>query len=160
MFGSDDEVEGPDFLREPMHCGHLAAIHYAGMVKCIDNDPVVIRETVEGNFDFIPMNRKIGFFVNDEGLLTRKPLNVVASLYGGKQPVWGHVVMSGPMGADGKVSSPPGMLFLMLRSLAGRYEQLIDRCVAMGQIEPFYRGDPDRLPKAVIGDIPDDWLNH
>lgn len=136
--------------------GHLLAVHCDGSTNVIPNKYEAIRDACGGSIDFAPCNEMLGFFVHDEGVLLGQPLNVVASIIGGR-PLFGSAVAAHrEPDDDGDTQPPTDMVRKAIEAAARAWTSVLDGAKQMGQ-DLTVRATPDTLPPPQIIELPDNW---
>lgn len=137
--------------------GFLLAVHPDGSTNTIDNRYESIRDAVGGHIDFAFCNDQCGFFVHDEGILMSFPLNVPASIIGGRALYGSAVLTNGVPDDEGDTMPPDELTKNALEAACRAWRSVLDSARFIGQ-NLTVLADPDTLPPPQIMPLPDNWL--
>ena len=142
--------------------GELYAIDTDGSVIPVANSYEGIKAGCGGaTIDFLQANKHVGFYIDDEGMLTGQRLNVVVSLMAGRALYGPAVLTAADTDEDGNTLPPDEMSVRFAQILGVHWRQVVDDAEQKGQ-DPYVMANADTIPPAriVSWDNPDDFMKH
>jgi Domain of unknown function (DUF3846) len=129
----------------------LARCDVNGEVKYIANKYEAIKEALNGGIlDFTILSDTLGVYLDDEGVLNRLPLNIVASLHAGT-PIYGPVVLCAARpDAEGDSLPPAPRDVEWFKQVGERWNRVVVGIMVRGSGDPHTYGSPDDLAPPII----------
>jgi hypothetical protein len=139
----------------------LLAVTTQGSLAWVDNEYTAIKAALDGaTMDFIQAGNPedpAGFFIDDNGMIDAKALNMPATLFSGR-PIYGPVVLcAGEPDDEGETLPPTRHHVEVMESTCHLWRTVLRGADAVGQDLTLY-ANPDRIPPpTVIGFTPEEF---
>jgi len=105
---------------------------------------------------FLRVNTAMGYFLDDNGMLTGQPLNVAASWWAGR-PIYGPIVLAAPDTDDeGETLPCDPKAAAAMAGFADTWWNVTEQAARLGQ-DLTVRPNADTIPPPVVVMLPDDW---
>lgn len=123
----------------------LLGMNPDGTCAALDNNYESIRQFIGNTIDLCGGWGPVSAFIDDDGMLSERELNVPGSLALGRA-IYGPVVVCAPEADDeGNTLAPDDASFNMLRDWSAIWQYVVNSAAEMGQ-DLTVRANPDTIP--------------